>query len=263
MSYLYETHLHTSQASDCGRSRGADYISYYKEKGYTGIIVTDHFFNGNTCIPSHLAWEERVNLFCKGYEDAKAEGDRQGLQVFFAWECRFGPDEFLVYGLDKEWLLAHPEILSWDHITHYEKVKEYGGLVVQAHPFRERDYLDRIDLHPFQCDAWEVANACNPAYQDRLSYRYAKTHNMLMTAGSDVHLVGFTASGHTYGVAFDEPLTSIQDYVRRIKSGTGYHLQVPEDLLILTPDKANELPAYLFDEKNEAQFIEDVSKLLQ
>ena len=73
MSYLYETHLHTVQASACGKSRGADYIPFYKKKGYTGIIVTDHFFNGNTCVPSHLSWEERVELFCKGYEEAKAE----------------------------------------------------------------------------------------------------------------------------------------------------------------------------------------------
>ena len=85
MSYLYETHLHTAQASACGHSKGADYISFYKEKGYTGIIVTDHFLNGNTSVPASLPWEERINLFCQGYEDAKKEGDKQGLQVFFAW----------------------------------------------------------------------------------------------------------------------------------------------------------------------------------
>lgn len=262
MSYLYETHLHTVQASACGKSKGADYISFYKEKGYTGIIVTDHFFNGNTCVPAHLSWEERVHLFCKGYEDAKEEGDRQGLQVFFAWECRFGPDEFLVYGLDKEWLLAHPDVLEWDHITHYEKVKAAGGLVVQAHPFRERDYLDKIELHPFQCDAWEVANAGNPAYQDRLAFRYAKAHNIPMTAGSDIHKVGQTETGEIYGVAFDEPLTSIQDYVKRIKTGTGYHLHVPKELLTLTPDMPNQLPVYLFDKRNQESFIKDVNTIL-
>ncbi len=262
MAYLYETHLHTVQASACGRSRGCDYISFYKEKGYSGIIVTDHFFNGNTCVPSNLSWEERVNLFCEGYESAKAEGDKQGLQVFFAWECRFGPDEFLIYGLDKEWLLAHPDILSWNHITHYQKIQEAGGLVVQAHPFRERDYLDRIDLHPFQCDAWEVANAGNPAYQDRLAYRYAKKHHIPMTVGSDIHKVGETVSGTIYGMAFDEPITSIQDYVARIKAGKGYTLQVPQDLLTLTPDQPPILPTYLFNEKNQPKLIKGVETIL-
>ena len=87
--YLYETHLHTTAASACARSSGAEYISFYKSLGYAGIIVTDHFFNGNCSIPDNLPWEERVNLFCRGYEEAKAEGDRQGLQVFFAvLSCR-------------------------------------------------------------------------------------------------------------------------------------------------------------------------------
>ena len=46
------------------------------------LLLPIIFFNGNCSIPDNLPWEERVNLFCRGYEEAKAEGDRQGLQVF-------------------------------------------------------------------------------------------------------------------------------------------------------------------------------------
>ena len=123
MSYIYETHLHTTAASACARSAGSEYISFYKNLGFDGIFVTDHFFNGNCCVPQNLPWEERVEIFCSGYEDAKAEGSRQGLKVFFAWECRFDGDEFLVYGLDKNWLKHHPDMMTWDHITHYQKIK--------------------------------------------------------------------------------------------------------------------------------------------
>lgn len=42
--YLYETHMHTSEASACAGSTGAQMARAYKEAGYTGIIVTDHFF---------------------------------------------------------------------------------------------------------------------------------------------------------------------------------------------------------------------------
>lgn len=68
----YETHLHTCQSSKCGRSTGAEHARYYKSIGYTGIIVTDHFFGGNTAAPREGNWEDRVNAFCRGYEDAKA-----------------------------------------------------------------------------------------------------------------------------------------------------------------------------------------------
>ena len=108
--YLYETHLHTSEGSACASNTGAEMVRAYKKAGYTGLIVTDHFFYGNTAIDRKLPWEEWVTAFCKGYENAKEEGDRIGLQVFFGWESGYEGTEFLIYGLDKEWLLQHPEI---------------------------------------------------------------------------------------------------------------------------------------------------------
>ncbi len=250
MSYLYETHLHTNAASKCAVSAGSDYISYYKELGYDGIIVTDHFFNGNCCIPQDLPWSERVDLFCRGYEDAKAEGDRQGLKVFFAWESRFDGDEFLIYGLDKHWLKSHPEMMEWDHTTHYRHIQADGGLVVQAHPFRERNYLTEVYVHPHQCDAFEVANAGNPYEQNRMAYRYAKKYHITMTAGSDIHQVSTTSKREVYGMEFDEPLHSITDYVTRIKKGTGFSLHVPSWQLEWCSGTSNHLPVYIFDKNN-------------
>ena len=48
--YRYETHMHTSQASACAFSTGAEMARAYAAAGYTGIFITDHFFNGNSCI---------------------------------------------------------------------------------------------------------------------------------------------------------------------------------------------------------------------
>lgn len=250
MPYLYETHLHTNAASKCAKSAGADYIPFYKDLGYDGIIVTDHFFNGNSCIPQNLPWEERIDLFCRGYEDAKAEGDRQGLKVFFAWECRFDGDEFLVYGLDRQWLKKHPNMMEWDHITHYNRVKADGGIVVQAHPFRERGYLSEVYVHPHQCDAFEVANAGNPYEQNRMAYRYAKEHGITMTAGSDIHEAGFTGNGNVYGMVFDKPLNSIADFVAAIKKGVGFSLHVPKAQLEWRGGTSNHLPIFIFDREN-------------
>ena len=113
MGYKYETHLHTREGSACARATAAEQVRSYYEAGYAGIIVTDHFFNGNTAVPRNLPWEERVNLFCLGYENAKAEGDRLGMDVFFGWESGYYGTDFLIYGLDKDWLLKHDDILEW------------------------------------------------------------------------------------------------------------------------------------------------------
>lgn len=71
-----------------------------------------------------------------------------------------------------------------------------------------------------------------------------------MTAGSDIHTVGITDNGNIYGMAFDKPLDSISDYVKRIKSGTGFSLHVPQDELVWKEGTSNHLPVFIFDQKN-------------
>ena len=214
--YLYETHLHTTEGSACSLFSAKEQVRYYKELGYSGIIVTDHFFNGNTAIPRNLPWEERINLFLKGYENAKEEGDLIGLSVFFGWEAGFRGTEFLIYGLDKEWLMNHPDILSWTVEEQYKHVHEDGGFVVHAHPFRIRPYIKEVRLFPEYVDAVEVINIKN--YNDnfdREALLYARKHKLPTTAGTDAHGEEDIQSG----VAFHHKLTGIEDYINSIKSG--------------------------------------------
>lgn len=214
--YKYETHLHTSETSACAAYSGAEQVRSYKEAGYEGIIVTDHFFNGNTTVPRNLPWEERVELFCKGYENAKLEGDRIGLSVFFGWEANYQSTEFLIYGLDKAWLLEHSDILSWSMEEHYHRVQEAGGFVVHAHPFRERDYIKEVRLFPELIDAVEVINVGNQNEEfDRQALAYAKKHKLPMTAGTDAHGRSELQSGMSFG----HRLKNIEDFIEQIRLG--------------------------------------------
>lgn len=173
MGYRYETHLHTKEVSACARTKAVDYISFYQDRGYSGIIVTDHFFHGNCGIARDLTWKEWVEAYCRGYELAKEEGDKRGFSVFFGLEENFEGDEYLVYGLTKEWLLAHFEIMQRDRREYYQLLHEAGALVVQAHPCRERSYLSDVHLNPYFVDAAEVINMGNEPYQDGLALEYA------------------------------------------------------------------------------------------
>ena len=219
--YQYETHMHTYEASACGTTHAADYPAYYQSIGYAGIIITDHFYHGNTRIPRDLPWEDWVNGFCRGYEEAKAAGDAIGFPVFFGWEENFEGDEFLTYGLDREWLLAHPGLRSWTRTQYYNEVHAAGGLVVQAHPFRERGYLSSIHLNPENCDAWEGYNAFNEELHNLHAMQYATEHGIFTTAGSDLHKIGSKAPEGLFGMCFETPLNDIQDYVKRILAHEG------------------------------------------
>jgi hypothetical protein len=219
--YLYETHLHTVWSSACAVSSGPEYIRAYKERGYAGIIVTDHFYNGNTAVPRNLPWREWVKRFCRGYEETREAGERQGLDVFFGWEETFdGCDDYLVYGLDKAWLMEHPEAKSWTREEQYITVRASGGCVVQAHPFRQHNYIRQVILSSGCVDAVEAANGGNHEQSyDALAMRYANRLGLPATAGSDIHETRQLREGKIFGVYLDEKMQSISDYVAAVCGG--------------------------------------------
>ncbi len=214
--YRYETHMHTSEGSACGVSTGREQALRYKEAGFTGMVVTDHFFNGNCAIPKGLSWEERVERFCLGYENAKKAGEEIGLDVFFGWEANYRGTEFLIYGLDKAFLLDHPEMEFWTVEEQYEKVKAAGGVVVQAHPFRDAIYIPAIHLYPYACDAVEGMNRANRFPCNAYGVHYAREHHLPMTAGSDCHI----ADDHEkWGILTEERAASGRHLAQMIREG--------------------------------------------
>ena len=248
MSYLYETHMHTRQGSACGVSTGAEQARFYKEQGYTGIFVTDHFTGGNTAMPRDLPWRERVEWFCSGYEDALAEGQRIGLDVFFGWEQNYEGDEYLIYGPDKAWLLAHPDIEHWTRAKQLEEVHRAGGAVIQAHPFRHRDYIKYILLGLKYCDGIEVANTGNTADCDACARRYAELYDLLTTAGSDNHNCLKANPVLLMGVETGERLAGPLDYARLIRSRGDIRPVVPEGRFDVDLNGAPRLATYWIDE---------------
>jgi hypothetical protein len=262
MPYLYETHLHTSQASVCAVSRGREYIRRYLDLGYTGIIVTDHFFRGNSSIDRRLPWREKVELFCRGYEDAREEGEKRGLDVFFGWEESFAGDDYLVYGLDKKWLLEHPESGNWTRKEQFQEVSAAGGCVVQAHPFRQHYYIRRIILAPYLVHGVEAANAGNgEAAYDGLAWVYAKKLKLPVTAGSDIHSAADVRQGGTFGVYLDKKLNSVNDYALAVRNDALAGLEFSPGRCDFSGDTRTSLPVDIRDDESQVSG-HDVKKFL-
>ena len=226
MGFLYETHLHTCEASACGRVHGEDYISYMMSKGYSGMVVTDHFFNGNTCVPEYLPWNEKVEMYCSGYERALKAAEGLDFTVMFGVEVNFHKDEFLLYGIDKKWLFENECIMEMTRHELLDMVHKAGGIMIQAHPFRERDYLSDIKLAPTACDGVEVYNAANSANMNALGYEYAVNLGLPMTAGSDIHYFHDNDMG---GMLFEEKINSIDEFVKAMKEDKGTPVRLSND----------------------------------
>lgn len=213
--YRYDTHVHTSEGSKCARSSGREVAEAYHARGYDGIIVTDHFFNGNSAVPRDLPWRERVELFTAGYRAAKEYGDRVGLQVFFAWEDSSEGNDFLTYGLDENWLADHPFLDRLPLVDYLKYIRAEGGTIVHAHPFRQDSYIPMIRLLPDLVDAVEIMNGHRTDEVNHRAKWYADSYGLPWAAGSDNHDVvnGFAEAG----VLLDERLTGTAHYARLIR----------------------------------------------
>ena len=215
--YLYETHLHSAPVSRCGKATVAESLAYYKSLGYAGICVTNHFLDGNINIERDRPYEERINFFCSDYEEAKRLGDEMGISVFFGLELSYGGTDFLVYGLDKEWLLAHPEIETLSRREELTLMAEAGAFIVQAHPYREARYIECIRLFPRHVHAVEILNSAQIDAANDMARHYQKSYGLIPFAGSDNH----TADQRRVlgGVMYERPITDVLDFVSLGKEG--------------------------------------------
>ena len=227
--FLYETHMHTSESSKCANNTGAEMARACRDAGYAGIIITDHSWYGNCRIDRNLPWQEWVEEFCRGYENARRWGDENDFSVFFGFESCYRGPEFLIYGVDKDWLMTHPQIRDASIEEQYELVHGAGGMVIQAHPFRKEDYIEVFRQYPEGVAGLERINATHSCHLsshhkcadwDRQAVELARTKKLPITAGSDVHSTLIFGGG----VAFKRRLTSAADYCAAILGGEDYIL---------------------------------------
>ncbi len=218
--YKYETHLHTYPVSHCATASVRQTLEFYASKGYDGVFVTNHFIDGNMNfepLPLGASYKRTVNFYFSDYENALEVGKELGIKVFLGVELSYGGTDFLVFGLDKEWFLSHPEIEDMEKSRELSFMMENGGFVVQAHPFREASYIDHIRLFPRCISAVEVINASRTDRENYLADQFADNYGLYKTAGSDNH----RAEGipRLAGMMCKTPLESETDFIQRIKNG--------------------------------------------
>ena len=214
--YKYETHLHTSPVSECALASVEEQLTFYKELGYDGVFITNHFLDGNINIDKGKSYEEKLDFYCSDYEKGVELGKKIGIKVFFGVELAYKGTDFLVYGLDKEWFLAHPEIMDMTKRQELKFMMENGALVIQAHPYRESSYIDHIRLFPRSVHGIEIVNANRPQAENDMAKLYAEHYGLLMLAGSDNH-VG-ARQKKMAGVYTQSPIDSVQDFINMVKS---------------------------------------------
>lgn len=220
MLYRYETHCHCSQCSACSRSTAQELVRAYYDAGFAGLVLTDHFIYGNTAVDRSLPWEEQMKCFHQAWLDAREAAKDLDFDVIFGIEHAYGDGkEVLIYGIDLNFLLANPDIprLNLDQLT--DRVHAYGGIVVQAHPYRNRSYVNmavqpRADI----VDGIEVYNVCNLPGEDKKALALTKQKSYIITSGGDIHVASDSRIGLA-GIALPYRIRDEKELVSALKRG--------------------------------------------
>ncbi|HEY8443893.1 MAG TPA: PHP domain-containing protein [Clostridia bacterium] len=187
---LIETHLHNSEVSPCGLMRAEEIPKIYKDAGYQGIVVTNHFSAYVMGIIEGDTRQDRVRAFLNGSKLLVDAAKRLGLKAFLGAEvtlARYQWQDYLIYGDIEEGFLKHPMLHTYTQAQLFEVAQEFGWAVFQAHPFRmgctvgDPKYMHGIEVYNGNHNSKEVF--------DR-SINFCQNNDLKMIAGGDFHNIG-------------------------------------------------------------------------
>lgn len=214
--YKYETHLHTSPVSKCADASPREALEFYKKLGYDGVFITNHFIDGYFDCQKETPTREQIAENFSDYDTAKELSAEIGIKVFLGLEMTHGGTDFLIYGLEKQWFLDHPEIAGMKKSLALPILMEAGALVIQAHPFREARYIDHIRLYPRCVQGVEIINANRTDFENAMAMHYAESYGLLTTAGSDNHRA--ERQPKLAGMCSSTPIADEKDFINRIRN---------------------------------------------
>lgn len=213
--YLYDPHTHTAETSKCGYLNAADVVDRYVKNGFSGLVVTDHLH------PEYLSridtehdWQKVMDHFLSGYRASKKRGDELGFDVILGAELRFpeNDNDYLVYGIDEQWLRANPYICCMSAQEFYDKFHDQV-LIIHAHPYRSGS----APVQETAVDGAEIING-NPRHDNHNDMAWdlcCRNPRYLRLAGSDTHRSGDEARA---GVALPERVHDSYAYKHMIET---------------------------------------------
>ncbi len=211
--YKYELHCHTDRVSQCASTSPKEAVRLYKEAGYSGIVVTEHYSPLTFKMNSYYKPQRLVEFYLSSYYEMK-QYETEDFTVLFGMELRHyatGAD-YLIYGVEPEWLREQGNLMALWEKSMYRLMHEAGFLVFQAHPFRwyirrcNPNYIDGIEVYNGKCDAKTNFKAL----------QWALKTGKLVSSGSDFHQPEQLARG---GIITTEPIKTNADLLRILKSG--------------------------------------------
>ena len=214
-TYKTELHAHTNEASRCADFTLFEVADKYIAAGYTTLVLTNHYFYGRLWKETEATGKNWTEHYIETYRRMRdyAKGK---MNILLGCELRFpeNQNDYLVFGLDEEFLRKHPDINQLGHKAFSEFARENGLLFIQAHPFREKMTV----VEPKYLDGIEVYNA-HSGHDSRnyLANEEALRYGLIRTSGGDFHHPEHVPGDG--GILTDFPIETMEQLVQTLKSG--------------------------------------------
>ena len=215
----FELHVHTSECDKAATVSGAEIVRLYYERGYSGMVVTDH------CFSLFYDWfsdelkganhQKIIDRWLKGYYTARNEGEKLGFTVLPGAEVRFDGsniNDYLIYGIDEQFFYDAPLLNQLKNVQELMEIIPNNACIVQAHPFRN----GMVISDPSAVFGFEVYNGGTEKIRNDLAKLYAEYYGKCMTSGSDFHHKHALGKG---GIITKQTIHSPADLVSVLRSG--------------------------------------------
>ncbi|MDI6754533.1 MAG: PHP domain-containing protein [Thermodesulfobacteriota bacterium] len=197
-----DLHTHTRPHSPCSAIDPADLIEEARRVGLDGLCLTEH--------QCRWSFQEMEELARKG-----------GIRIFQGNEITTNQGDILVFGYDKD-VRGVVTILDLRR-----EVKEAGGLMIAAHPFRGFLLFGITQLlmsveqacqrKVFQyVDGVEILNCKLTDPENEMAGRVAERLGLLPVAGSDAHRLDEIGRCVTI---FNKEIGSEQELIEELRAG--------------------------------------------
>lgn len=192
-----ETHCHSKGGSGCAKCEPDYIVDRYKNEGYGGIVLTNHYCK--ICYDEYAGktHKEKLDFYFSLYKGFKAACENAGLKSFFGAEIRavtldFEYKEFMLLGFDEKFLYDNKPLFYYNQKELYELAEDNGLLLYQTHPFRRGVNLGDVRyMHGAEAFNGHVNHINN----NELANDFCETFGLIKLSGTDYHDIGQPIKG--------------------------------------------------------------------
>ncbi len=211
-----ELHVHTSPVSRCARVDAKGTALHFASQGYSTIVITNHLSPALFAKPLPCEqddWKGIVDYYLSDFHAAK-EAVEGRMNVLLGLELRVNnnSNDYLVYGIDEQFIydLGNPFDIKINKIA--PLIQEAGGVIFQAHPFRDGMTV----TPPSLLDGVEVFNfSAGHDSRNDIACAWAKKFDLIGICGQDYHNTSYLFGG---GILTDTEITTSKQLVDILKS---------------------------------------------